>query len=72
MSTPFCSSDSLHNLGKGMVENVVGSIIGLEISHGSPIMFLIVICCDHETSILLNILISNLKDSLEVSTRDPN
>ncbi len=55
-----------------MVENVVGSIIGLQSCHGNPIMLLIVVCYDHERSYLPGPLISDLKDFLEVSRRDPN
>jgi hypothetical protein len=55
-----------------MVEDVVGSINSLQSFHGSPIMFFTIACCNHETSNLPGILISDLKDPQEVSRRYPN
>ncbi len=55
-----------------MVEDVVGSIIGLQSYHGNLIMLLSVVCYDHEPFHFPGLLISDLKDFLEVSRRDPN
>jgi len=51
------------------VEDVVGSTIGLQFSHGSLVMFLTIVCCNHETSDRPSLLISNLKNFLEVSRK---